>query len=575
MAADIWNLKCASMPIQDFRPTAAITVAIATMLAALILAACFTVRKHLIMLGLCVGVICVFPVSTIAALLMCMIYALGDRSGAGVICIIYAKSPSLVWSIMAPLMCIIYDLGDCSGAHISPAATKEQPQKPRSVAAAVGPMSGTHCVTVPPGSNNSSLTDALVLSCGHDLCLDCASNALRQTAALNGRVVRCLLCGGATELCAKAADVQAGANGAMDNRATSSMDLALPSGDVGAGVAPVVSHSNGWLNGVPYPNPAAAPPKPVLPAVQQDPHGQRRGHPDAAMWQFGRKALGDAAAGGSPPNGFGFDICGCVSAPASGANIRTQASPYNSRMQNRTDSTSMLWNPIPMMPVKGCPCAEHPGEPAAYFCAICESTCICAECFVHGVHRDHDVLNVRRAHEALRARADSLLDEALALEDDFAIASDRLARRRKDVERATARGRARVRGAFARVRAQLADREVELLVKLKSLTKLQGCGSWTDSCEASGRNGLVQPAVLQERYKLPSTTIKLSTDLNRHIAPMKQHGRDRKLSAASTIFERVRSRVVLAASMFPILKLAMSCFAICPARYAQRFRHKS
>jgi len=76
------------------------------------------------------------------------------------------------------------------------------------------------------------------------------------------------------------------------------------------------------------------------------------------------------------------------------------------------------------------------------------------------------VLNVRRAHEALRARADSLLDEALALEDDFAIASDRLAWRHKDVERATARGRASVRGAFARVRAQLADREAELLESL-------------------------------------------------------------------------------------------------------------
>jgi len=40
-------------------------------------------------------------------------------------------------------------------------------------------------------------------------------------------------------------------------------------------------------------------------------------------------------------------------------------------------------------------------------------------------------------------------------------------------------------------------------LKLKSLTNLQGGGSWPNSCEVSGRYGLVQPAV--ERYKLPST----------------------------------------------------------------------
>jgi hypothetical protein len=41
--------------------------------------------------------------------------------------------------------------------------------------------------------------DALVLLCGHDLCLACASRALRHTAAPSGRSVRCLLCGSVTE----------------------------------------------------------------------------------------------------------------------------------------------------------------------------------------------------------------------------------------------------------------------------------------------------------------------------------------------------------------------------------------
>lgn len=111
-------------------------------------------------------------------------------------------------------------------------------------------------------------------------------------------------------------------------------------------------------------------------------------------------------------------------------------------------------------------CQEHPDEPATYFCVSCECLCICSDCVVHGSHRGHEVMRVARAHEALRARAGGLLDEALALEDDLAVVADKLAWRRKDIERAAARGRASVRSAFARVRAQLAEREQELLESL-------------------------------------------------------------------------------------------------------------
>lgn len=119
-----------------------------------------------------------------------------------------------------------------------------------------------------------------------------------------------------------------------------------------------------------------------------------------------------------------------------------------------------------------------------YFCATCECPCICAECVVQkdGRHRDHEVMRTSRAHEALRARAGSLIDQAGALQDDFAMVADRLAWRRKDVERAAARGRASVRAAFARVRAQLQDRETELMESLDvyegdSLARLDNGGA--------------------------------------------------------------------------------------------------
>ena len=38
-------------------------------------------------------------------------------------------------------------------------------------------------------------------------------------------------------------------------------------------------------------------------------------------------------------------------------------------------------------------CNDH-GEPITYLCLDCMSKCICAECVVHGIHRNHEVLNI-------------------------------------------------------------------------------------------------------------------------------------------------------------------------------------
>jgi len=113
-------------------------------------------------------------------------------------------------------------------------------------------------------------------------------------------------------------------------------------------------------------------------------------------------------------------------------------------------------------------CPDHPEEQATYFCATCECFCICAECVVqkNGRHHDHEVLRVQHAHEKLRAGAGALLDEAVALEDEFEKVADGLMWQRKDVERAAARGRATIRCAFERARAQLNDREAKLMESL-------------------------------------------------------------------------------------------------------------
>eukprot|EP00933_Yihiella_yeosuensis_P025726 TRINITY_DN19960_c0_g1_i1.p1 TRINITY_DN19960_c0_g1~~TRINITY_DN19960_c0_g1_i1.p1 ORF type:complete len:548 (-),score=91.64 TRINITY_DN19960_c0_g1_i1:37-1680(-) len=302
------------------------------------------------------------------------------------------------------------------------------------------------------------LSDALVLSCGHDLCLTCAASALRQTRSLSGRMVRCLLCPSVTELCEEAA------------RTLAEVGKSAPSNPPPAQFAePVGSYNHGCSN---HPH--------VLPHPQGAPqsawnHGQgglsgTNGFAPHAQQQP-RSHLHpgnhDGRSGAHHQNGRDLHI---VDNTLPGLQDPPRSRPVSPRAPRPVGAsvTPVATSGTSQQIREDHRCPEHPDEPATYFCATCECACICAECVIqkNGRHRNCEVLRVGRAHEVLRSRAGALLDEAVSLEDDFAMVGDRLSWRRKDIERAAARGRASVRSAFSRVRAQLNEREAELLESL-------------------------------------------------------------------------------------------------------------
>ena len=53
-------------------------------------------------------------------------------------------------------------------------------------------------------------------------------------------------------------------------------------------------------------------------------------------------------------------------------------------------------------------CKEHPEETVSYFCFLCESECICAECVIHGEHKDHDVLQIKKAYPLIKDKIEEM-----------------------------------------------------------------------------------------------------------------------------------------------------------------------
>jgi len=371
----------------------------------------------------------------------------------------------------------------------------------------------------------SLLTDALVLACGHDLCLGCAAGALRQTGAPGLRAVRCLLCSGVTEICdaaaealgaaSRSAQAQAAAEASSQAQAGWKLRQEIAGYGAGGGGMPQFGANAGSYNSgaaaTAYFGNGVAGARPPSPRLAMPP-AVRAAYLNAAPAGTGGGSTGSSS---PPPQLVRVDV-GVAAPPGSRTNVQeipwrprgaspaaivvpvTSISPANTPRRGNMRDNGNVAEPLSLLNLPLF-CLDHPDEIPSYFCATCECACVCADCVVAGKHQGHEVMKVNKAHEALRARAGALLDEALALEDDFAVVQDKLSWRRKDVERAAARGRASVRSAFARVRAQLADREAELLGSLD--TYEQGSLSRLDGGSSEHDNRLTELRQLQDTLR--------------------------------------------------------------------------
>ncbi|KRX06085.1 hypothetical protein PPERSA_09697 [Pseudocohnilembus persalinus] len=54
-------------------------------------------------------------------------------------------------------------------------------------------------------------------------------------------------------------------------------------------------------------------------------------------------------------------------------------------------------------------CQEHEDEELSYFCFDCKSNCICAECVIHGTHKNHNVKTLKKAFPEIKEQLQDYL----------------------------------------------------------------------------------------------------------------------------------------------------------------------
>jgi hypothetical protein len=121
-------------------------------------------------------------------------------------------------------------------------------------------------------------------------------------------------------------------------------------------------------------------------------------------------------------------------------------------------------NAVPNSGVKRELCKEH-GEELTYYCFTCQCKCICSECVVHGVHKNHEVSNVKRAYPIVVEKAEDLLFQLQHRIHDIHSVQNALDLKKKELTESTNEIKQQMSASFEEIRIRLQKREKEILEK--------------------------------------------------------------------------------------------------------------
>ncbi len=48
-------------------------------------------------------------------------------------------------------------------------------------------------------------------------------------------------------------------------------------------------------------------------------------------------------------------------------------------------------------------CLEHAEEDLLFCCFTCDKKCVCIECISNGMHKNHDIKNIKKAKKEIRS----------------------------------------------------------------------------------------------------------------------------------------------------------------------------
>ena len=115
-------------------------------------------------------------------------------------------------------------------------------------------------------------------------------------------------------------------------------------------------------------------------------------------------------------------------------------------------------------------CNEH-NEPISYLCLDCMSKCICSECIVHGAHKNHEVLNIKKAYPLILSKVQDLYKNISEKIKELSISKNNIEQKKRNIDAINTRCKNEIKNAFEIIRIRLNEKEKEIIEKTESTLK--------------------------------------------------------------------------------------------------------
>ena len=111
-------------------------------------------------------------------------------------------------------------------------------------------------------------------------------------------------------------------------------------------------------------------------------------------------------------------------------------------------------------------CREHPDEQLGYFCFDCESECICAECVIHGQHRGHEVMQIKKAYPIVRDKVEEIFLSISNKIDEIELRAEKIETQKKDIIDQGNAAKQQVLVSFEDLRTRIERKEKEIVAQI-------------------------------------------------------------------------------------------------------------
>lgn len=112
-------------------------------------------------------------------------------------------------------------------------------------------------------------------------------------------------------------------------------------------------------------------------------------------------------------------------------------------------------------------CRVHPEEPLGYFCFDCETECICAECAIHGKHKGHDVMQIKKAYPIIKDKIEEMFLHVTGKIDEIELRNEKLENQKKEIINQGNSAKQQVLVSFEDLRARIDRKEREIISQIE------------------------------------------------------------------------------------------------------------